>query len=315
MTHSRAAPLVRDAETAEMILNQTKQLYIPERVESKVTTKTLDFSAFFRPRNFEEYIGQDEAIYLARIMVAAALNEARALPNIMIAGGYGLGKTTLATLIIQAMGVPLRVYDGYSINKEIPSPGTIVIDEIHNLQPEITDVLNGHIDSGKLSIVGCTTNPGALPLAFRSRFRNLFLEDYRVEDLTKILSLICNRRAIEYTSDGLEFIAQRSRFNARQAITFLQIVFDFMSVQKQSSLTKAIATQTLDKLGVDERGLLPRDKKYLNAVPHDRAVGLSYLVSMLGIDEDTIANEIEPYLMRMGYIDRTSRGRTLIVPI
>ena len=314
MKHSYEAPLVRSVEDAKMILNAARQLYIPPHAESKAITRTLDFSAIFRPRNFDEYIGQDEAIYLSRIMVAAALNESRPLPNIMIAGGYGLGKTTLATLIIQAMGMPLRVHDGYSINKAIPDHGTIVIDEIHNLQPEITDVLNGYIDSGKLSIVGCTTNPGALPLAFRSRFRNLFLEDYRVEDLVQILSLICNRRGIEYDLEGLEFIAQRSRFNARQGITFLQIVFDFMSVNKEQSLSKGIAVKTLEKLGVDQRGLLPRDKKYLNALPSDRAVGLSYLVSMLGIDEDTITNEIEPYLMRMGYIDRTSRGRTLVVP-
>lgn len=315
MRKSPIATLVRSPLDVAAILAVKPQAlnpYTKPNTEPKADTQAAGYSAIFKPRNFDEYIGQREAIYFSKVMIEAALNESRPLPNIMVVGEYGLGKTTLAQLIIRAYGKPENIIDGASVNKEIPESGTIIIDEIHNVQSDVTDQLNLKLDKGKLTIIGCTTNPGALSLAFRSRFRTLFLDDYSVENLIEIFSLICQRRGTECTKEGLEYIAQRSRFNAREGIKLLETVFEFMSVKKQSVVTKNIATSTLDKLGINDQGLSARDLKYLRSLPKNRAVGLQYLAAVTGIDEETIQREVEPYLMRIGLIDRTNRGRSLV---
>jgi Holliday junction DNA helicase RuvB len=266
----------------------------------------------FSPRSFDEYIGQPEAKELSHIMVQAAHNERRAIPNIMVVGEYGLGKTTLAKVIMREAGLPERMYDGTSVNKEFPEPGTFIIDEIHNLDSEIADGLNLKLDSGQFHIIGCTNYPGNLPSAFRSRFRTLHLKPYNADELKTIIQKVCDRKKVGYNKDALELLSLRSRFNARQAIMYLSLVFDVMSVNKVSTVNMEVVNDTLSKIGVDSKGLLPRDRKYLEALPDSRPVGLQYLSAVLGIDDKTIEEEVEPFLLRMGFIDRTQRGRVKI---
>jgi Holliday junction DNA helicase RuvB len=265
--------------------------------------------AYKWPEKFEDYVGQSEAKDLAQIMAEAANKERRALPNIMVVGEYGLGKTALARLLLKAVGQSERLYDGASINKGTPEPGTYIIDEIHNLNPEVADSLNIQLDQGKHHIIGCTNKPGLLPSAFRSRFRILQLHSYTTDELSSIVEKAAKRKAVKFDRDAIELVALRSRFNARQALTYLDLAFDLKTVNNQATLTLHLVESMFKKVGVDEKGLLPRDRAYLNALKPTTPVGIQYLAAVLGEDATTIEEEIEPYLMRLGYVDRTPRGR------
>lgn len=293
-----------------MKAGREKTVWVPRsREEPPIKTKTDDI---FSPQTFDEYIGQEPAKHLARIMVGAARKERRALPNIMLVGEYGLGKTSLAKIIMREAGLPVRLYDGMSINKEFPDDKTLLIDEIHNLESSTADTLNLHLDSGKYQIIGCTNNPGALPSAFRSRFRTIQLTPYSPNELKTIARRICKRKSAKFTESALELLSLRSRFNARQLIMYMSMAFDLMSVNSHPTLSVEVVRETFNSIGVDSKGLLPRDREYLKALPHNRAVGLQFLSAVLGIDEKTIEEEVEPYLLRMGFIDRTPRGRVKI---
>lgn len=313
MGRPRAAPLVfaptdeeRKVFETYLELERNPKIIVPPSREKIHTPKDI-----FSPQSFEDYIGQSEAKQLAQIMVAAAHNERRRLPSIMVVGEYGLGKTSLARIIMRAAGLSERLYDGASINKEFPEPGTFIIDEIHNLETQVADTLNTRIDNGSYTIIGCTNNPGALPSAFRSRFRTLQLHAYTPDDLRIVVRRICERKGIRYTERALNLLAERSRFNARQVIMYLSLVFDIMSVNKTSALNVEVVHEAFSHLGVDSNGLLPRDREYLRVLPN-RPVGLQFLSAVLGIDEKTIEEEVEPFLLRMGLIDRTPRGRVKI---
>lgn len=262
-----------------------------------------------QPKSFEDYVGQSEAKERARIMVKAANKEQRALPNIMVVGEYGLGKTALARLLLTAVGQSERLYDGASINKGTPEPGTFIIDEIHNLNSEVADSLNLLLDQGTHHIIGCTNKPGMLPSAFRSRFRTLQLHSYTTKELSSIITRAARRKAVKFDKDAIELIALRSRFNARQAIQYLDEVLDLKVARGRSTVNLALIQAMFKKVGVDEKGLLPRDRAYLEALKPNTPVGIQYLAAVLGEDQTTIEEEIEPYLMRLGYVDRTPRGR------
>ncbi len=293
------------AEQVQEYLKTVTDIWVPTNYQRSVA-KPLDI---FAPKTFDDYIGQAEAKELAQIMVEAAKRENRRLPNILIVGEYGLGKTALAKLIIGGVGEPERLIDGATVNKEMPTEGTVIIDEIHNLDAEVADTLNLVLDSGNLSIIGCTTDPGKLSSAFRSRFRQLMLEIYDDESLTTMLQKVCKRKGVIAASGALYEIAARSRNNARMAINNLAFIFDLMVVKRQHTVTQMLVFDAFEKLGVDEDGFLKRDYKFMRALPTDRAVGLQYLEAITGIDGKTIEEEVEPYLMRKGLLDRTSRGR------
>lgn len=264
----------------------------------------------FRPTTLKEYVGQEDVKYLLGIAIKAAQKEKRLLPNTMITGEFGLGKTTLATLMVKEFGQTPKLIDGASVNKELPT-GLVIIDEIHNLTPEVCDSLNMSIDNGLVSVIGCTTNPGVLPGAFRSRFRIHQLTRYSAEELALIAANICKRKGVTADKPILLEIAKRSRSNPRQLTNLLSQVFDLMSVEGKKFMVAGLVNKTFTLLGVDENGYLERDKAYVNVLPV-RAVGLNYLSSMLGIDQTTIQEEIEPYLLQTGVIDRTPKGRIKI---
>jgi holliday junction DNA helicase RuvB len=265
----------------------------------------------FAPQTFEEYIGQENAKAISKVIINAAKIEHRSLPNIMVTGTYGTGKTTLARLALRAYNGQDSVVDAASVNRATPTKGTLIIDEIHNLNSEVADTLNTILDKGQLHIIGCTTNPGALSSAFRSRFRSVNLEPYTVENITEILELATARKGYEPTVT-LKDIAKRSRFNPRTGLTYLATIFDYMAIQGKKLIDEGILDQVFGMLGVDRRGYTKRDKQYLAAMPDDRPVGIQYISAITGIDVTTIETEIEPYLMQTGLIDRTSRGRMKI---
>jgi Holliday junction DNA helicase RuvB len=255
----------------------------------------------------EEYIGQEHAKELASVMVEAADKEGRPLPNILISGSAGLGKTTLAKLILN--GKTYNFTDGNSANTRERFAGYLIIDEIHNVRPEICDRLNTVLDAGGLRIIGATTNPGLLPAPFRSRFRTLPLVPYTVDDLTKIQYNVVDRKGITAQYRLLEEISKRGRFTPRRTLQYLAFIMDLMAVRDETTLTEQTLLDGLDMIGVDEKGLVEIDHRYLEALPDDRPVGLQYLQAILQTDKDTIEEEIEPYLLQMKLIDRSARGR------
>jgi Holliday junction DNA helicase RuvB len=267
----------------------------------------------FQPTNFDEYVGQDDIKQLLKIAIKAAQNENRPLPNLMISGAFGLGKTSLAMLVAKEFGGNYELLDGATVNKKLPK-GLVIIDEIHNLTSEVSDSLNMHIDKNAIQIIGCTTNPGALTGAFRSRFRVYNLLTYSADELTLIAQNICKRKGVTADKSILYEIALRSRTNARQLTNLLSQVFDLMAVKQKTLMVHGLVDETFALLDVDEHGYLERDRRYVNALP-DRPVGLNWLSSVLGIDQTTIQEEIEPYLLQTGIIDRTGQGRVKIQSI
>ena len=266
------------------------------------------------PTSFEEYIGQDTAKTVATILVEAANKEGRFIPNILLSGSAGLGKTTLGKLILKD-SMFTRLLDGSSVNSKTNEFATdlsdyLLIDEIHNVKPDVCDTLNVYLDNDKYHIIGCTTNPGTLPPAFRSRFRNIQLFPYTIANLVDILKGHMERKSIPPIDDDFLYdITLRSRHNPRRALQILNFFLDFISVGNQK-ITNSSLKQSFDLLGMDELGLVEIDKRYLAAFPEDgRSVGLQYLSAKLNVDKETIEQDIEPYLMELGYIDRTSKGR------
>lgn len=265
----------------------------------------------FSPNNFNEYIGQSQTKQLLKIAIDAASKQNRPLPNILLVGGFGLGKTTLARLTYEAAGIKPRILDGASADKEPPKSGNVIIDEVHNLSSGTSDILNGVLDNSSLHVIAATTNPGLLSAAFRSRFRIYTLSRYSDKDLTQIAQNICLRRNIGAASQTLLYIAKRARSNPRQLTNFLDTMFDVMVVDDKYTLDRSTVDKAFNLIGVDSKGLLPRDREYLDSLP-DRPVGLGFLSALLGVDRETIEEEIEPYLLQMGLIDRTPKGRVKI---
>jgi Holliday junction DNA helicase RuvB len=270
----------------------------------------------FSPASLADYIGQDKAKKIGMVIVQAAKIENRPLPHIMLTGGFGQGKTTLAKLLVELSGTTPIIVDGMSANKGLPSTNApIIIDEIHNLDPEVSDSLHIRMDSGAISIIGCTTDPGELTAPFRSRFRYIHLEPYTLANIVTILDNACKRKGVIVTKVILKDIALRSRLTPRLALNYLAMIFDMMAVRKESIMSKEVIAQTFESLGIDNSGFSDIDYKYMRALPEDRPVGLQYLSAMLGVDDKTIEQEIEPYLMQRGLIDRTRSGRVKVKEI
>lgn len=303
-----------------------------------------DFDASVRPSTLSEFIGQRKACDNLKIFIEAAKARGKALDHVLFFGPPGLGKTTLAQIMARELGVNFRATAGPVISKSgdlaalltnLEENDILFIDEIHRLNPAVEEILypamedfhldliigegpaarSVRIDLPPFTLVGATTRSGLLTTPLRDRFGiPTRLNFYDPEDLEKIVSRAARVLGVEMTKDGALEIARRARGTPRIAGRLLRRVSDFALVAESGSINAEIADDALRRLEVDARGLDAMDHKYLKCIGESYGggpVGIETLAAALSEPRDAIEDIIEPYLMQMGLVQRTPRGRML----
>ena len=298
--------------------------------------------ASLRPRNFSEYVGQCAVVDKLRVYVAAARKRNEALDHCLFSGPPGLGKTSLAHIIAAELGVGLHVTSGPAIEKKGDlagfltnlAPGDVLfIDEIHRLNaaaeeylyPAMEDlVLDVALDSGPhgrtvridvppFTLIGATTRTGLLTSPLRERFQiQERLDFYEVEALCQLLTRSAQLLGITLAPEGAQEIARRARGTPRIANRLLRRLRDFADVEADGCITRALADRSLRKLEIDALGLDPMDRRILKTIIEKYGggpVGIETIAASIGEERDTLEDVCEPFLLQMGFIQRTPRGR------
>lgn len=323
-------------ESSEM--NFEERMVSPKKTENE----TEDFEVTLRPKTLSEYIGQDKIKENLSIFIEAAKKRNEPLDHVLLYGPPGLGKTTLSAIIAHEMGVNIRVTSGPAIEKpgdlaalltNLQENDVLFIDEIHRLSRSIEEVLypaledyaldiiigkgpsarSLRIDLPKFTLIGATTRAGQLTSPLRDRFGVIMrLELYSVEQLSDIIMRSAVILGIACDKAGATELARRSRGTPRIANRFLKRVRDFAEVIGDGKITEDIAKIALDRLEVDSLGLDNMDKRMLNMIIKGYSggpVGLETLASAIGEEAVTLEDVCEPYLMQLGFLSRTPRGR------
>ena len=295
-----------------------------------------------RPKSLSEYIGQDKVKENLSIYIKAALQRKEPLDHVLLYGPPGLGKTTLSGIIAKEMGVNLRVTSGPAIEKQgdlvailtsLNEGDVLFIDEIHRLPRNVEEILypamedfsldiilgkgpsarSIRLDVPKFTLVGATTRSGQLTAPLRDRFGVLLrLELYTPEQLAQIVTRSAGILGIETEYDGALEIASRSRGTPRIANRLLRRVRDIAQIQFDGVITEKTARAALSRFEIDELGLDDFDRKMLSTIIKNYSggpVGLDTLAAAMGEEAVTIEDVYEPYLMQIGFLTRTARGR------
>lgn len=304
--------------------------------------QAVEFS--LRPRYLAEYIGQNQVKENLKIYIEAAKLRKEALDHVLLYGPPGLGKTTLANIIANELGVSLRTTSGPAIERpgdlaalltNLQEGDVLFIDEIHRLNRSVEEVLypamedyaldimigkgpsarSVRLDLPPFTLIGATTRAGLLSAPLRDRFGVVSrLELYTMEELSYIVSRGADIFGIEIIGDAADEIALRSRGTPRIANRLLKRVRDYAQVRGDGMITPEIAKESLKMLQVDPMGLDLIDHKMLNAMItsfRGGPVGLDTIAATIGEESQTIEDVYEPYLMQIGFIQRTPRGRTV----
>ena len=295
-----------------------------------------------RPHTLTEYIGQEKAKQNLSIFIEAARRRTESLDHVLLHGPPGLGKTTLAGIIAQEMGVNIRITSGPAIEKpgdlaalltNLSENDILFVDEIHRLNRAVEEILypamedyaidiiigkgpsanSIRLDLPKFTLIGATTRAGSLSAPLRDRFGvTLRLELYTPEDLAKIVTRSAGILNVSIEPEGAMEIARRSRGTPRIANRMLRRVRDFAQVMADGVITKSVADKALLALEVDYLGLDNVDRRMLQAIIENYGggpVGLDTLAATIGEESVTLEDVYEPYLMQLGFLTRTPRGR------
>ncbi len=303
-----------------------------------------DIENTLRPKSFQEYIGQSQLVDNLKIFIEAAAKRKEPLDHLLLCGPPGLGKTTLANIVALEMGVNMRSTSGPAIERpgdlaailtNLQFSDILFIDEVHRLPRIVEEILYPAMEDYTLDIiigkgpsarilkldiphftlVGATTREGLLTSPLRDRFGiTLRLDYYNRTDIGQILSRSAQVLGVEARSAGINAIAGRSRGTPRVANRLLKRVRDVAQVEGDGLISEAVALEALDRLGVDQLGLEKLDRKILLTIMekfNGGPVGVSTVAAAVSEETETIEEVYEPYLLQLGLIQRTPRGRII----
>ena len=311
-------------------------------ISTQMQDEDIKIEKTLRPMTLDEYIGQEKAKANLKVYIEAAKQRGESLDHVLFYGPPGLGKTTLAGIIANEMGVHMKVTSGPAIGKpgemaailsNLAEGDILFVDEIHRLNRQVEEVLypamedyvidimvgkgatarSIRLDLPHFSLVGATTRAGLLSAPLRDRFGVVHhLEFYNVEELKTIIVHSAKKLEVKIDEEGAIELARRSRGTPRLANRLLKRVRDFAQVQYNGEITKEVASFALDLLEVDKMGLDQNDRNILLTIIEKfqgGPVGLDTLAAAIGEDAGTIEDVYEPYLVKNGFINRTPKGR------
>ena len=305
-------------------------------------TEELQIEVTLRPQRFDEYIGQERLKRNLQLAIEAARRREEPIDHVLLYGPPGLGKTTMATVIANEMGRNIRVTAGPAIERpgdlasiltNLGDGDVLFIDEIHRLSRAVEEVLYSamedykldivigkgpaarsvRLDLPKFTVIGATTRTGSLAAPLRDRFGHIYrLEFYTPEEIERIISRAASILSTHIDQAAARILSTRARLTPRIANRLLKRVRDYADVNGDGVIDQTITNQALELLEIDTLGLDPADRNLLRSIIEnygDNPVGLTTIAALTGDEATTIEDFYEPYLLQLGFIERTPRGR------